>query len=272
MNDTVVQSTLRQLRERARSRPLWGTFFAILVLFVLTGPYGTGEKLTFWPRLLYWSLLQGAGWIITICLSAVANAATATVLPSRIGRMMAGAVVAALPIGVVISVTNHAFFALPVDLASVIDDAFAALPLCLIFCFLSCLPGGNEQPAAMEEAPADAPFHLPVAPPCAIMTRVPPQKRGELLRLSVQDHYTEIVTTRGRQLVLLRFADALRDIGDTPGMQVHRSHWVADAGVVSLLKKAGRLFVVTHDGEEIPVSRSYNAAVQARFAAHMPAR
>lgn len=31
-----------------------------------------------------------------------------------------------------------------------------------------------------------------------LLERLPPQKRGELLRLSVQDHYTEIVTTRGR--------------------------------------------------------------------------
>jgi DNA-binding LytR/AlgR family response regulator len=93
-----------------------------------------------------------------------------------------------------------------------------------------------------------------------------------LLRLSVQDHYTQIVTTRGRQLVLLRFADALKEIGETQGLQVHRSHWIADADVVALRKQAGRLLLMTRDGSEIPVSRSYNAAVQARFAALAPAR
>ncbi|CUX38372.1 conserved hypothetical protein [Agrobacterium sp. NCPPB 925] len=93
-----------------------------------------------------------------------------------------------------------------------------------------------------------------------------------MLRLSVQDHYTQIVTTRGQQLVLLRFADALKEIGQTEGVQVHRSHWIADADVVSLRKQAGRLHVITRDGSEIPVSRSYNTAVQARFAAQVPIR
>jgi DNA-binding LytR/AlgR family response regulator len=104
-----------------------------------------------------------------------------------------------------------------------------------------------------------------------LLERLPPQKRGELLRLSVQDHYTEIVTTRGHQLVLLRFADALKEIGLTEGLQVHRSHWIAISDVVSLRKQAGRLHVITRDGSEIPVSRSHSAAVQARFAAHTPA-
>ena len=88
----------------------------------------------------------------------------------------------------------------------------------------------------------------------------------------MQDHYTEVVTARGRQLVLLRFADAMKETGDTPGLQVHRSHWIADADVVSLRRQAGRLHLLTGDGTEVPVSRSHAAAVQARFAARAPAR
>ncbi len=87
-----------------------------------------------------------------------------------------------------------------------------------------------------------------------------------------KDHYTELVTTRGRQLVLLRFADAMKEIGQTEGLQVHRSHWIADADVASLRKQAGRLHVVTRDGSEIPVSCSHNTAVQARFAARSTIR
>ncbi|TGT87677.1 DNA-binding response regulator, partial [Mesorhizobium sp. M5C.F.Ca.ET.164.01.1.1] len=37
-------------------------------------------------------------------------------------------------------------------------------------------------------------------------------------------------------------------------------------------KQTGRLHIITKDGTEIPVSRSYTAAVQARFAALAPAR
>ncbi len=273
MNGTVVQSTLRQLRVMGRSRPLWSTFFAVVILFILTGPYGTGQKMTLWPRVAYWTLLLGAGWIITTSFSAFANAALTRLLSSSLARAMVGAIVAALPIGAMITLANHLFLGQSVDIASIGEDAQAALPLCLIFCFLSCLTAGTANTAnATEETGAET------APPPsekerpAILDRLGPERRGNLLRLSVQDHYTEVVTTRGRQLVLMRFADAMKEIGDTRGLQVHRSHWISDADVVSFRKQAGRLHVMTRDGTEIPVSRSYSAAVQARFTALVPAR
>ncbi len=273
MNDTVVQSMLRQLQAMARSRPLWSTFLAIVFLFILTGPYGTGEKMTFWPRAAYWTLLLGTGWIITTSFSAFANAALAARLSSPLARMMAGAIAAALPIGAIITFANHAFFAQPIDVASIGEDARAALPLCLIFCFLSCLTAGSANQAEQAaETEAETTPASSAGERATILDRLEPERRGTLLRLSVQDHYTEVVTARGRQLVLLRFADAMKETGDTPGLQVHRSHWIADADVVSLRRQAGRLHLLTGDGTEVPVSRSHAAAVQARFAARAPAR
>ncbi|NWJ26738.1 LytTR family transcriptional regulator [Rhizobium sp. Td3] len=108
------------------------------------------------------------------------------------------------------------------------------------------------------------------APATTIYTLHDAQNRAELLRLSVQDHYTDVVTTRGHQLVLLPFADALREVGNAKGLQVHRSHWISDADVMSLKKQAGRLFIVTRDGSEIPVSRSYSAQALARYADRVP--
>lgn len=272
MNDTVVQSTLRQLQATARSGPFWSTFFTILVLFIVTGPYGTAQKMTFWPRVAYWTLLLGAGWFITPSFSAFANAALTRTLSSPLARMMTGAIVAALPIGVLITLANHVFLGQSVDIASMGEDAQAALPLCLIFCFLSCLTtrAANTTNSTEETETETMPPSLAKERP-TILTRLEPERRGALLRLSVQDHYTEVVTTRGRQLVLMRFADAMKEVGDTQGLQVHRSHWVADADVVSLRRQAGRLHIVTKDGTEIPVSRSYSAAVQARFATRAPA-
>jgi len=272
VNGTVVQSTLRQLQALGRSRSLWSMFVAIVVLFIVTGPYGTGQKMTFWPRAAYWTLLLGTGWIITTSFSAFANAALTRTFSSSLARAMVGAIVAALPIGAMITLANHLFLGQSVDIASVGEDAQAALPLCLIFCFLSCLTAGaaNTAGATREVEAETAPPPSEKERP-AILDRLGPERRGNLLRLSVQDHYTEVVTTRGRQLVLLRFADAMNEIGQTQGLQVHRSHWIADADVVSLRKQAGRLHVMTQDGTEIPVSRSHSAAVQARFAAHAPA-
>jgi DNA-binding LytR/AlgR family response regulator len=118
---------------------------------------------------------------------------------------------------------------------------------------------------AMSQKIAEAAVPEEASPGASILNRLKPENRGPLLRLSVQDHYTEVVTGRGRELVLLRFADALKETAATPGLRVHRSHWVADAHVESLKRDNGRLLILTRDGTEIPVSRSYAEDVRRRF-------
>jgi DNA-binding LytR/AlgR family response regulator len=264
-----LQSTLREMHAVLQSRRLWLTFLAILAIFILTGPFGTSETMSFADRLLYWTIVQTGAWAIAIAFSIIANAVLAGSIESMLTRMMIGSLLSSLPIGLLLALTNHAFYDRNIGFLAILRGSLTALPLCAIFCLLSYLTARQAVEAAKDMEEDEDRGIKNTAP---LLERLSPQKRGELLRLSVQDHYTEIVTTRGRQLVLLRFADALREIGDTQGLQVHRSHWVADAGVVSLLRKTGRLYVVMHDGAEIPVSRSYSAAVQARFAALAPAR
>lgn len=65
--------------------------------------------------------------------------------------------------------------------------------------------------------------------------------------------------------LLLRFSDAMRELGSHPGIQVHRSHWVADCAVLRLDRRDGRRVVVLKSGREVPVSRSYAAAAQDRW-------
>ncbi|MGO7564996.1 LytTR family DNA-binding domain-containing protein, partial [Rhizobium johnstonii] len=92
---------------------------------------------------------------------------------------------------------------------------------CALFCLLTYM--------AMSKKIAEAAVTQETNSAASILDRLKPENRGSLLRLSVQDHYTEVVTSRGRELVLLSFADALRENAATPGLRVHRSHWVADA-------------------------------------------
>ncbi|MGO7609635.1 DNA-binding protein, partial [Rhizobium ruizarguesonis] len=70
---------------------------------------------------------------------------------------------------------------------------------------------------AMSQKIAEAAVPEEASPGASILNRMKHENRGPLLRLSVQDHYTEVVTGRGRELVLLRFADALKETAATPG-------------------------------------------------------
>ena len=273
MDHPYLQSTLREMHAMLQSRRLWLTFLAVLAIFILTGPFGTSETMSFADRLLYWTIVQGGAWIFAISFSVIANTILAGHIGNMLTHMMIGSLTSALPIGLLLTVTNQIFYGREMALASVLKSSLSSLPLCAIFCLLSYLTTCRSFEKVAEAATdINADADLDVDDSVPLLERLPPQKRGELLRLSVQDHYTQIVTTRGQQLVLLRFADALKELGHTEGLQVHRSHWIADADVPLLRKRAGRLHVITKDGTEIPVSRSYSAAVQARFTAHAPAR
>lgn len=252
-----LQSTLRELQVFLHSRRFWGTFAAIVLLFAVTGPYGTMENMAFGERLAYWLTLHALAWAIAILCAVTAERLLRGTIASMFARMMAGSLIAALPIGFAVGLVDHVFIGEATTLESGLQRALFAMPLCALFCLLTYM--------AMSQKIAEAAAAQETSPATSILDRLKPENRGALLRLSVQDHYTEVVTSRGRELVLLRFADALKETAATPGLRVHRSHWVADAHVESLKRDNGRLLILTRDGTEIPVSRSYAEDVRHRF-------
>ncbi|MCM5557276.1 LytTR family DNA-binding domain-containing protein [Pleomorphomonas sp. JP5] len=116
--------------------------------------------------------------------------------------------------------------------------------------------GDRRQPT---ETPAAEP-----AKTCAFLRRLPPRLGTDLTRVSVYDHYVEAHTRRGHELILIRFSDALAELEGGDGLQIHRSHWVANGAVRCLMRSESRsLLVELDDGTRLPVSRSREAAVRA---------
>jgi hypothetical protein len=60
------------------------------------------------------------------------------------------------------------------------------------------------------------------APP-PLLDRLPPDIRAPPVAITVAEHDVCIRTTNGKDLILLRLSDALRKVGTTPGLQVHRT-------------------------------------------------
>ena len=153
-----------------------------------------------------------------------------------IGALIAGAPIAGFLLGL-----GYLFGMGASDVAVVYARAAAiCFGVSLVF-----LLSGDRQPA------------VPAQVQPAILRRLAPAKRGELIRLSVQDHYVDVVTDKGRDLVLMRLTDAIRETLPEAGLRVHRSHWVAFHGVVGCVRAKGRLFLRTRDGARVPVSRSF---------------
>lgn len=115
---------------------------------------------------------------------------------------------------------------------------------------------------AEPTAPATAAV---AAPPVAILARVGVGNVADLLWVRAEDHYCRF-GIRGRDSVLIhyRFRDAVNDLRDCAGTQVHRSAWVADHAVVNARRSGRRWSLHLTDGANVPVSESSVALCRAR--------
>jgi DNA-binding LytR/AlgR family response regulator len=269
VNSPFLQSTLRELRVLGRSSRLWMTFGAVVLLFAVMGPYGSSERLAFLPRLAYWLLLHAGAWLFALTFAVVADVALRSRLDYMFLRMLAGSLLAAFPIGLVNGALEWSWFGTPLTWADYIQQLPTILPLSAIFCAISYLAMSGDSmssPSPDPEPVADA-GQAPVSerPSIPLLDRLNPENRGPLMHISVEDHYSRVSTARGSELILLRFADAIRETGTTKGLQVHRSHWVALDFVSGFRAANGKLTLALKDGTEVPVSRTYNEDVRRRF-------
>lgn len=262
VNRPLVHSALRELQSFLRAPRFWATFATVVLIFWVTGPFGTIATLPAAPRLGFWLVLHAAAWSCALICVVLADLVLEGFTENRFMRMMAGAVCAAPAIGLVTEILRSATFDQPLTLASYGRALVIGLMLSVLFCLLTWLSMNPQS----QEAVADETTGIAApAPPAPLLRRLSPGIRGPILYLGVQDHYVEIVTSRGRELVLMRFSDALDELGDTPGMHVHRSHWVADMAVATLARDDGRLVVMLKSGARIPVSRPNAAEVRRRW-------
>lgn len=121
------------------------------------------------------------------------------------------------------------------------------------------LPRGDV--AIDTDAPVDAAVTatgVRPAPPRFFqrLQRLAGLRAEELVAIEAEDHYVQVHTTRGKELVYVRFRDALEQLDGIPGLQIHRSAWVARRGVASLERRDRNLHVVLVTGERLRVSAS----------------
>ena len=107
-----------------------------------------------------------------------------------------------------------------------------------------------------EIAPAGAPEL-----PGRFLDRLPEEIGRDVVYLKVNGHYINVNTTSGTAAVLMRFADAVAELGDS-GLQVHRSFWVANRHVTEVARRDDRTVIRVTGGEEVPVSRTFLATVR----------
>ncbi len=113
---------------------------------------------------------------------------------------------------------------------------------------------GEERPTAGS--------HGATEQPPKFLERLPPKLGRDVIYLNVSGHYVNAVTTEGAGVILMRFADAVAELGDV-GIQVHRSYWVAHRHITGIFRRDERTMVRVTGGHELPVSRTHLSAVSA---------
>lgn len=97
----------------------------------------------------------------------------------------------------------------------------------------------------------------------AFADRLPVKFRSETVyAVSAEDHYLRVHTSAGETMVLMRLADAVRELASLEGLQTHRSWWVAKQGLADATRGDGKATLTLKSGAEAPVSRTYLKAVK----------
>ncbi len=256
VNDSPLRLAMRDLQQ-VFSRPSpWVILGAVIVAAGLSGPFGTLHSLGFGARLVYWAVIGlvtlFSGWLFSQwTVIALMRRGAARIVQWLVGSAVV-AVIVALEVGVVNLV---AFGISPLSPGEIGDLLLSTTPIALLITAAFSLGyGGSDAPPATVAPPVAG---TQAGPLPRLLARLPLDKRGALLSLSVQDHYVDVVTTRGHEMLLMRLSDAIAETEGCAGLQVHRSHWVALDQVRAARREGARGVLTLSDGREIPVSRTY---------------
>ena len=97
----------------------------------------------------------------------------------------------------------------------------------------------------------------------ALMQRLPWEKCGPMVSLRAEDYDVCVTTVNGTNLLLIRLSDAIKEVGDTRSMQIHRSHWVALDQIQKVERSSDRGKVTMKDESSCPISHKYMPDVRA---------
>jgi LytTr DNA-binding domain len=245
VNTVTATSALRQLQAHYRQPTVLAVLAAVTLVLGVSGPFHTLTTFSLLPRSAYWATIVGVTYGTGYFISRLTHPRVAP-LPVIL-RVAATAFVIACAVTLILLVLNAGVGLTPKSLAEVAGGFFAVFAIC-------CAIEGVGTVAHLTRA-------KPVPSP-TILDRLPLEKRGTLIALSVRDHYVDVITTRGREMLLMRLSDAIRETQGVDGMQVHRSHWVARAQIARVRRQGDTATLTLHNNTEIPVSRAGLKLVQ----------
>jgi hypothetical protein len=219
---------------------------SITTLLTILGPFGTGDLLSYDKAFLYWLAIVTGTYFIGFLI----NVALAQKLPNSthfVFKIAACTLISTAIFTPYIGLVSYAAFDQLPQNSNWSALATEVFSITFIINFIFVIIKDRMRKASTAQN-----LGKPV-----LLDRLPQEKRGAIIALSSQDHYTLVQTTKGDELVLIRLVDAIREAEPTQGSQVHRSHWVALNQVTAARRDGARAILTLSSEVEIPVSRSF---------------
>lgn len=251
MNNNALHLTIREMRENLSAPRSLAVLGLVSLVLGMSGPFQTFELLELLPRLVYWTaictLTYLAGWLAGSYVLRMITSRTENIVWHILGPGCA----AGLAVWPVVTIINLITFGSDdgTDGGHWINSG-SQLIYCVMISIILSAVSTLVKNSAQEQMPT-----MPTTP--KIVSRLPLNLRGNLISLSVQDHYVEVTTSNGAGLVHFRLTDAIDDCDGIEGLQIHRSHWIALTGIKSVFRQNGKVLVETTKGDVLPVSRTY---------------
>jgi len=242
------------------------------ILLTLIGPFGTFTDLTLPWRGLYWTIAMLCGFMILEPViyrvlhlafrrnwhwpSALTISILVAALPLTAAILLLESLMRQPPGWGFVPVATYYFYVLTI---TILVGGVPTLWELYRHGLLTPYPPQPTLPAASpERTPSTS-----EPPGNRLLNRLPAERRGGILALSMEDHYVRVFTDAGESLILLRLSDAMTEVRDVQGLQIHRSHWVANQAVSRTERLSdGRLRVHLVNGLTLPVSRTFVRAVR----------
>ena len=230
----------------------------VTLTLAFAGPFGTYSSFSFLSRIVFWGVPL---FVLTIVALEIRRLMCRRLGITDFGRVVAGSAVAVAAVSVPVCQGMYVLFGMRGRVPFAAEVA--------VFFFLATIGVGALIKSISDGAPPEPMAEIvteqaePVAP--RLVLRLPEDRRGKLVSVSVRNHYVDVVTELGKSELLLRLGDAIAETDPEPGAQVHRSHWVAWHAVETYQREGQKQFLHLKGGAVIPVSRTYRDLVEERF-------
>ncbi|MCT7942122.1 LytTR family DNA-binding domain-containing protein [Shewanella holmiensis] len=282
MTNREIPSNNQQLKSEPTKNKLLQQLLIVVSIGLFIGfmrPFGM-DQFTLLLSMSYWVFTCVCGYLIYMPLINLGHKYLAKSVTTLWQRVAISSLLASLIMSLIVPFIGWLFFEQTLHLA---DNFLLALPNTLvigsIITFISMLQNHvdhqkqqlEQSQHVIEQSKKVIERHQQNNDINALqieqfMALLPLEKRGKLLCLEMDDHYLKVHTDKGQHMLLMRLKDALMQLEGFPGLQTHRSWWVANHAVVSVNKENRKMSLLLTNHLEVPVSRTFVEAVKANLA------